>query len=138
MANEQAPQPEQAEEQVLYQEHPAMFRNHPVGFILSVILCAAGVGIVILLVWYLKAIGTTLTVTNHKTMLRKGILSKYINEMFHRNVRDVQMSQRLMQRICHVGTITISSSTQADDDIIVHGLPHPEKVQDIIAGSLQK
>ena len=44
-----APKPPQvvakaAEEKVLYHRHPSMFRNRPVLFVLSVILCAAGIG----------------------------------------------------------------------------------------------
>ena len=41
--------------QVIYEAHPAMFRAHPFWFILAVLLILAfGIGIIILLYWYIK------------------------------------------------------------------------------------
>ncbi len=124
---------EQMEEQVLYEEHPAMFRNHPFLFILSVILIAAfGLGLVILLVWWVQTLGTKLTVTNERITLRKGILSKYTNEVFHTDIRNVQLDQSFFQRLFDVGTIAISTSGQEGIEISVAGIPHPQQVRDLI------
>ena len=50
---------------VIYEAHPAMFRAHPFWFILCVLLIAAfGIGILILLYWYIKTRATALTVTD--------------------------------------------------------------------------
>ena len=78
-------------EQTLYDAHPSMFRNNPVGFVVVILLCLAVVGLPILLVWWLRAIGTTLTVTDTRITLRKGVLSKHTNEVYHGNVRNVQV-----------------------------------------------
>ena len=124
---------EQMEEQVLYEEHPAMFRNHPFLFILSVVLIAAfGLGLVILLVWWVQTLGTKLTVTNERITLRKGILSKYTNEVFHTDIRNVQLDQSFFQRLFDVGTIAISTSGQEGIEISVAGIPHPQQVRDLI------
>jgi len=121
------------EEKVLYEEHPAMFRNHPFLFILSVILIAAfGLGLVILLVWWLQTLGTKLTVTDERITLRKGILSKYTNEVFHTDIRNVQLDQSFFQRLFDVGTIAISTSGQEGIEISVPGIPHPQQVRDLI------
>jgi len=121
------------EEQVLYEEHPAMFRNHPFLFILSVILIAAfGLGLIILLIWWLQTLGTKLTVTNERITLRKGILSKYTNEVFHTDIRNVQLDQSFFQRVFDVGTIAISTSGQEGIEISVQGIPHPQMVRDLI------
>jgi uncharacterized membrane protein YdbT with pleckstrin-like domain len=121
------------EEQVLYEEHPAMFRNHPFLFILSVILIAAfGLGLVILLIWWLQTLGTKLTVTDERITLRKGILSKYTNEVFHTDIRNVQLDQSFFQRLFDVGTIAISTSGQEGIEISVQGIPHPQNVRDLI------
>lgn len=119
-------------EKVLYESHPAMFGNHPVGFILAVALCLVGVGLIILLVWYFKCLGTTLTVTNEQTTLRRGILSKYTNDVFHENVRNIIVRQSFLQRMCGVGTIGISSAGQAGIEIEVHGIPDPDQIKSII------
>ena len=76
-----------------------MFANHPIGFIVSVALCLAGVGIIIFMVWYIRCPGATLTITNEQTTLRKGILSKFTNDSFHENVRNIIVQQTLLHRI---------------------------------------
>jgi len=121
------------EETTLYDEHPAMFRNHPFVFILCIVLIAAfGLGLIILLIWWAKTLGTRLTVTNSRITLRKGILSKYTNEVYHTDIRNVQIDQSLFQRIFDVGTIGFSTAGQDGIEITVAGIPHPESVRDII------
>lgn len=110
-----------------------MFRNHPFLFILTVILIAAfGLGLVILLIWWLQTLGTKLTVTDERITLRKGILSKYTNEVFHTDIRNVQLDQSFFQRLFDVGTIAISTSGQEGIEISVPGIPHPQQVRDLI------
>lgn len=122
-----------AEETVLYEAHPSMFRNHPVLFVLYVILIAAvGLGLILLLVWWLQTLATTLTVTNEQVTLRKGILSKYTNDVFHENVRNIQVRQSFLQRVFNVGWIGISSAGQSGVEIEVNGIPDPERVKEII------
>jgi len=120
-------------EKTEYQSHPSMFRSNPIGFILALVLIVAvGLGLLILLVWWLKCLGTTLIVTNKKTTLRRGILSKHINEVYHSDVRNVQVSQTMFQRMFGVGAIGISSAGQGGVEIRVSGLPAPAKIKDII------
>lgn len=113
--------------------HPAMFRNHPLLFIISVVLIAAfGLGLLILLVWWLGCYYTTLTVTTKRTILRKGILSRHTNDVWHRDVRNVQLSQSFGQRIFGVGRIGISSAGQSGVEIDVSGIPGPIRVKELI------
>jgi len=119
-------------ERVLYEAHPSMFRNSPVGFILCLLLCFALIGFILILAWWLDCKGTQLTITNKKTILRKGILSKYTNEVFHSDVRNVQISQSFLQRMLNAGTVGISSAGQSGLEINVTGLPDPTKARDLI------
>ena len=119
-------------EQTLYEAHPSMFRNSPVGFILCLLLCFALIGFILILVWWLDCKGTLLTVTTKRTILRKGILSKHTNEVFHTDVRNVQLSQSFLQRLLDAGTVGISSAGQSGLEIDVPGLPDPGKVRDLI------
>jgi len=109
-----------------------MFRNNPFGFIVSVALIIAGIGVLILFMWWLSCIGTTLTVTDKRTTLRKGILSKNITDVYHSDIRNVQLNQGLMQRIFNVGAIAIASAGTGAHEIVVSGLPDPEKIKDFI------
>ena len=86
----------------------------------------------IFLIWWLRCLGTKLTVTTERTILRKGLLSKRTNEVFHSDVRNIQVSQGFLQRLFDVGSIGIASSGQSDIEIQVAGMPSPEKVKEII------
>ena len=119
-------------ETTLYCENPSMFRNNPLGFILTLILCLVGVGLIILLVWWLKSKATVLTVTDERTILRRGLLSKSLNEVWHQDVRNVRLSQSFWQRIFGTGTLEISSAGQSDVEIRVAGIPDPDEVKEII------
>ena len=57
--------------------------------------------------------GTTLTVTNEQTTLRRGLLSKFTNDVFHSNVRNIIVRQSFFQRLMGVGYVGISSSGQS-------------------------
>ena len=116
----------------LYKENPAMFRNDPLGFVLVLILCAVGIGFVFLIVWWIRIKGTLLTVTSERTILRKGLLSKSLNEVWHRDVRNVQLEQRPVQRLFGVGRIAISSAGQDGVEIAVDGVRDPERIKGII------
>jgi uncharacterized membrane protein YdbT with pleckstrin-like domain len=127
------------DDQTLYEAHPAMFRNHPFGFILCLILVAAfGLGLLIFLFWWLKCMGVALIVTDQKTTLRTGILSKNITEVYHEDVRSIQVSQSLFQRICGVGSIGISSAGQSGVEISATGIPAPNNVREIIDAHRRK
>ena len=128
----EAPQRKPVQEKTEYESHPSMFRNNPIGFVLTVLLCFVGIGLLIFLVWWLRCLGTTLTVTNKKTILRKGILSKHTNEVRHSDVRNVQVSQGIFQRMFGVGTIGVASAGQGGIEITVSGIPNPVKVKEII------
>jgi uncharacterized membrane protein YdbT with pleckstrin-like domain len=116
----------------LYKSHPKMFKSNPVGFILSVLLVFAGIGIIILLIWWLKVKGILLTIDSKKTILRRGIFSKQTNEVYHSDVRNTQVSQSFFQRMFDVGTLQISSAGQGNMEISVGGIPDPEKAKKII------
>ncbi len=119
-------------ETILYEQHPAMFRESPLGFILSVLLCLVLIGFLILLIWWLKAKGTLLTVTDQRTILRRGILSKHINEVYHSDIRNVQVYQTFFQRLFRTGTISIASAGSGEAEIIVSGMRDPGKVKEIL------
>ena len=120
------------EERTLYESHPSMFRNRPVEFVLTAILCLVGVGLIMLFVWWLQCKGTKLTVSNKRTQLRRGILSKSISEVWHSDVRNVMLRQSFFQRIFGVGMIGISSAGQGGMEISVSGIPDPDRVKQLV------
>ena len=115
----------------LYAEHPVMFRNNPLGFILALILVVVGIGIIILLVWHLKNKSTRLVVTESDVLFEKGLLSKERSELSIKSIRTVKVKQSFWNRI--FGTGTIELYTAGDNaEIVAAGLPDPNRIRDII------
>jgi uncharacterized membrane protein YdbT with pleckstrin-like domain len=118
---------------VIYKAHPAMFRAHPFWFILFVLLIAVfGLGLLILLYWYIKTRATALTVTDHELLYEKGILSKERLAVSLRHVRSVQVNQGFVNRILGVGTIEIKTAGD-EPEFIVEDLPDPHEVREAIS-----
>ncbi len=123
----------QEPEQTHYEAHPAMFRCHPIASVLCILLIAAfGLGLLILLFWWLDCLGTMLTVTDRRVILRRGLLSKSVNEVWHTDINNVQFTQSFLQRITGVGSIGISTAAQEGIEIQVAGIPNPDAVVQII------
>ena len=115
----------------LYAEHPAMFKNNPLGFILSVLLIAVGVGILILLWWYLQTKASKLTVFENEVMFEKGLLSKERSEVNIGIVRTVRVKQSFFNRIFGVGTVEIFTAGD-NPEIVARGMPDPNRIRELI------
>jgi uncharacterized membrane protein YdbT with pleckstrin-like domain len=120
-------------EKVLYRAFPAMFRSRPILFLIFVALIIVyGLGLLLLIWWWVRHKCTTLIVSNERTTLRKGIFAKITTEVWHQDVRNVQLEQSFLQRLCGVGSIGISSSGQSGFEISVDGIPSPGRVKQLI------
>jgi uncharacterized membrane protein YdbT with pleckstrin-like domain len=120
-------------ENVIYEAHPAMFRAHPFWFMLFVILIPAfGIGIIILLYWYIKTRATRLTVTANELMYEKGILSKDRTSITLRHIRAVQVTQTFVNRILGVGTVEISTAGD-EPEFTVTDMPDPHEIREAIS-----
>ena len=117
----------------IYQAHPAMFRAHPFWFILFVLLIlAGGLGILILLYWYIKTRATALTVTEHEITFEQGILSKDRTGVSLRHVRAVRVTQGFVNRILGVGTVEISTAGY-EPEFEVSDMPDPHEIREAIS-----
>jgi uncharacterized membrane protein YdbT with pleckstrin-like domain len=139
-----------------YDAHPAMFRNHPLGFLLllalilapvlallmfrdeivalgefppALLLGATGLGIVIFLYWYLKTRATRLRITGDQVHLEEGLLSKHHIDLQVQQIRAVRVYQGLLDRIFRVGRIEVFT-TGDSPEFVVAGMPDPHWVRD--------
>jgi uncharacterized membrane protein YdbT with pleckstrin-like domain len=117
--------------QTTFSERPAMFRSNPFGFILSVLLVPVGVGIVILLVWYLKCLSTKVELTGNDLVLTKGLLSKDRVELDVSGIRTVRVYQSFLNRIFKVGSVSVFTAGDLPE-IEVAGLPDPHQLRELI------
>ena len=79
-----------------------------------------------LLLWRLRCLGCTLTVTTHRTVLRHGIIAKRTAEVRHADVRTISVHQGILQRFFGVGGIAIGSAGHAGMEIAVDGIDKPD------------
>lgn len=116
----------------LYAEHPAMFKNNPLGFVLALLLVPAfGLGLIILLVWYLKIKASKLVVTENDILYEQGLLSKNRVEVSIGSVRTVRVKQSFFDRIFGTGTIELYTAGDAPE-VVAKGMPEPNRVREII------
>jgi membrane protein YdbS with pleckstrin-like domain len=153
-----------ADEEELLKVHPSMFRNKPIRFVLWSVIGIAGLALAMIdplaryqvqnsrmislalglgtalivaiafLFWCLRYRRVSLTITNKRTILRSGLLSRYVKDVRHADVRMIVVKQRSLQRLLGVGTIAVASAATGESDIDVGGLPHPEKIKELIDG----
>ena len=116
----------------LYSEHPVMFKNNPLGFILCLILIpVGGIGLLILLTWHLKNKASKLSVNDNEILFEKGLLSKERSEVNLASVRTTKVKQSFFNRIFGVGTIEIYTAGDSPE-IIASGMPDPNKIRELI------
>ena len=139
-----------------YDEHPAMFRNHPLGYLLllalivlpvvalflfhgqiaemgnfppAVLLGSTGLGVVIFLYWYLMTRATWLRIDEDQVHLERGLLSKDHIDLQIQQIRAVRVYQGLLDRILRVGRIEVFTTGDAAE-FVVAGMPDPHWVRD--------
>ncbi len=117
-----------------YDASPAMFRNHPLAFVGAVMLIAAfGLGILILLYWYIKVRSVRLTITGDLIHLSQGIFSKSQTDIDVQEIRSVSVRQGFWQRVFGVGLIEVFT-TGDQPEFSLDGMPDPNFVRDHIRG----
>ena len=118
---------------VVYEAHPAMFRAHPFWFIGCVVLIPVfGIGILLLLYWYIHTRQTALTVTENELLYEKGILSKDRTSVSLKHIRSVHVTQGFLNRLLGVGTIQISTAGD-QPEFTVKDMPDPGEIREAIS-----
>ena len=118
---------------VVYEAHPAMFRAHPFWFIGALILIPAfGIGILLLLYWYIHTRQTALTLTENELLYERGILSKDRTSVSLKHIRSVHVTQGFLNRILGVGTIQVSTAGD-QPEFTIKDMPDPGEIREAIS-----
>lgn len=140
------------DEKTLFSSHPAMFKYKPISFSLCKILALSGLilpfvikdfswiiggamfatGALCLFFWWVSNLFITLTITEKRTILQKGFFSRHISEVFHGNIRNIEIEQTLFQRVFNVGTIRIASAAGSQFEIEISGIKDPMSLKDLV------
>ena len=143
---------------LVYSENPKIPRNRPFLFIFYIISNIAGLlvalrldqqslqiiglgvwlGTIIgLLIWYVHTKSTKLSITDNDILLERGLLRKERREVAIGKVRTVNVKQTFLNRILGVGEISIFTAGDLPE-IVVKGLPDPNKIREIIKRTQNK
>ena len=115
--------------QWLYDEHPAMFRNHPILFTL---LCISIIGLIPIGVWSIVVRGERLAIGAKDILQERGLIAKQRVQVSLESVRSVRVTQSVMQRLLNVGDIEIFTAGDYAE-IAIRGLPRPNDVREIVS-----
>jgi uncharacterized membrane protein YdbT with pleckstrin-like domain len=109
-----------------------MFLASPFVFTLCLLLSLLGVGLVVLLVWSIRARSVRLRVTTRRTILSVGVFSRAAIEIPHSDVREIFVSQTFYERLRGVGALEIAGPARGEIEISIDGLRDPHGVAALI------
>lgn len=113
----------------LYDEHPAMFRAHPLLFTL---LLVSVVGILAIGIWWVLHKGERLALSEQEVLMERGLLSKQRTEVALSSIRSVRITQTLGQRIFDVGHVELFSAGDVAE-IAIKNMPRPGRIRALAA-----
>ncbi|EQB33473.1 PH domain-containing protein [Sphingobium ummariense] len=113
----------------LYDEHPAMFRAHPLLFLL---LLVSVIGILAIGIWWVLNKGERLALSDREVLLERGLLAKQRTEIALSSVRSVRITQTLGQRLFGVGNVELFSAGDIAE-IAIRNMPRPDRIRAIAA-----
>lgn len=119
-------------EMVQFDESPTMFCTHPFWFLFWCLLAPVLIGLIVLFFWHLDLRRTRLTISGQRILYRTGVISTRESELRVNDVRDVEVTKTLFQRMIGTGTLALSTAGESGMEIVITGLKQPERVREII------
>jgi uncharacterized membrane protein YdbT with pleckstrin-like domain len=133
-------------EEIVFEGHPswrATLRFYVLGFLAAVaagvvagVAVGTGVGVavviaallLVLLGGLLQRMATHYVVTTQRLRIRRGILSKHVQQTHIDRVQNVNTAQSLGERVLHIGTVDFDTAGTDDSDFTFRGIADPAGV----------
>ena len=134
-------------ERVLYEGHPSwrsILDFYVKGILLTAVICAifqfitdetgtttiiAVVGVsVTILVGFIKRVATSYTITDRRLHIKRGIVSRTIQETRLERVQNVNYQQGVLQRILQIGDVDFDTAAGDDFNFVFSGVADPSEV----------
>jgi uncharacterized membrane protein YdbT with pleckstrin-like domain len=93
----------------------------------GVVVVLAGL-VVVLVVGLVKRIETRYVVTNQRLRIRRGVLSRRVQQTRLDRVQNVNTSQSLLDRVLGVGTVDFDTAGSDDSEFAFRGIASPDEV----------
>lgn len=134
------------DEQVIFEGHPswrAILGFYLKGILVAVVLgviaklvsgnaSAFGVVLVVIaltvLVGFVKRVATTYTITNRRLNIKRGIVSREIQETRLERVQNVNYRQSVYQRLMQIGDVDFDTAATDDYNFVFYGVADPGDV----------
>jgi uncharacterized membrane protein YdbT with pleckstrin-like domain len=101
----------------------ALIASTGIGIIVGVVLVA-----LVVFVGFFRRMTTTYMVSTQRLYIRRGLLSKAVQQTRIDRVQNVNTDQRLRDRILRVGTVDFDTAGNDDSDFRFVGISHPDQV----------
>jgi uncharacterized membrane protein YdbT with pleckstrin-like domain len=134
-------------ERELFRDHPSwrsLFLHYVGGTIVALIAgfiayeakntsTAIIVGVVVFAIvlvgGYVVRVSTRYVITNERLHIRRGLMSRHIQQTRLERVQDMAVKQGLFERMLLIGTVDFDTAGgDHDEDFAFRGVAHPEKV----------
>jgi uncharacterized membrane protein YdbT with pleckstrin-like domain len=96
---------------------------------LVTIVAIVGVALTIL-IGFIKRVSTTYTITNRRLNIKRGIVSREVQETRLERVQNVNYDQSVFQRAMQIGDVDFDTAAGDDYNFIFAGVAQPEEVVD--------
>lgn len=112
------------EETTIFELKPA-YRAHLGLLVWGVLLAPVGIGLILLArAWYLVA-STRYRLTNQRLFAQTGLIAKNLEEVELFRVKDVTLSQGMLDRMLGTGTVTVLSTDDTAPRLALAGIRDP-------------
>jgi uncharacterized membrane protein YdbT with pleckstrin-like domain len=101
----------------------ALITSVAVGVVVGVVLLAA-----VLVVGFVRRMTTTYMVSNQRLYIRRGLLSRSVQQTRVDRVQNINTEQRLRDRILRVGTVDFDTAGTDDSEFRFVGIANPGAV----------
>jgi uncharacterized membrane protein YdbT with pleckstrin-like domain len=101
----------------------ALAANVGIGVVVGVVLVALA-----LLYGFIKRVATVYMVSTQRLYIRRGILSKRVQQTRIDRVQNVNTDQSLFERILRVGRVDFDTAGTDDSDFVFAGISNPDGV----------
>lgn len=94
---------------------------------LVVLIAVIGVGITVL-AGFVKRVATSYTITNRRLHIKRGIVSRTIQETRLERVQNVNYRQSVIQRVLQIGDVDFDTAAGDDYNFVFSGVAEPADV----------
>jgi uncharacterized membrane protein YdbT with pleckstrin-like domain len=92
----------------------------------------AGGAALVVLGGFIKRMATVYTITNQRLRIKRGILSKAIQQTRIDRVQNVNTDQSVLERLLRVGTVDFDTAGTDDSDFTFRGVGGPSRVVEAV------